>query len=144
MSFANDRSLTRMATSRKVFINLAVSDLKSSMAFFAALDFTFNKKFTDDNAASMVLNEDGYVMLLSKPFFQGFTEKQICDTATQTECSMGLSCESRGEVDEMVNKAIAAGAKAMDPTDYGFMYSRGFDDLDGHHWEYIWMDPAAV
>lgn len=134
-----------MATSRKVFINLAVSDLKSSMAFFTALGFTFNTKFTDDNAACMILSEEGYVMLLARPYFQGFTTKQICDTASHVECSIALSCESRAEVDELVNKAIAAGGKpATDPADHGFMYTSNFDDLDGHHWELVWMDPAAV
>ena len=134
-----------MATSRKVFINLAVGDLKRSMAFFTALGFTFNPKFTDDNAACMILSEDGYVMLLGNPFFKGFTKKEICDTATHTECLVALSCESRAEVDEMVNKAIAAGGtNAMPPADHGFMYAWSFYDLDGHHWEVIWMDPAAV
>jgi uncharacterized protein len=134
-----------MATKRKVFINLAVSDLKRSMAFFTALGFTFNPKFTDDNAACMILSEEGYVMLLARPFFQGFTKKEICDTSSQTECLVALSCENRAEVDELVNKAIAAGGThAMDAMDHGFMYGWSFYDLDGHHWEVMWMSPEAV
>lgn len=134
-----------MATTRKVFINLAVSDLKRSMAFFTALGFAFNPKFTDDNAACMILSDEGYVMLLAKPFFQGFTKKEICDTSSHTECLVALSCESRAAVDELVNKALAAGGtRAMDPTDHGFMYGWSFYDLDGHHWEIFWMDPGAV
>jgi predicted lactoylglutathione lyase len=134
-----------MATKRKVFINLAVSDLKRSMTFFKALGFTFNPKFTDDNAACMILSEEGYVMLLARPFFKGFTKNEICDTSSKTECLIALSCESRAEVDELVNKAIAAGGKhAMDAMDHGFMYGWSFYDLDGHHWEVMWMSPEAV
>ena len=134
-----------MATPRKLFVNLGVSDLKKSMAFFSALGFTFNRQFTDDNAACMVISEEAYVMLLTPPFFKQFTKRQPCDTATHTEGLFALSCESRAEVDEMVRTAVAAGGQhAMDPQDQGFMYGWSFYDLDGHHWEVFWMDPKAV
>ena len=136
-----------MATNgaRKLFINVAVRELKHSMEFFAKLGFECNKKFTDDKAACMIVNEDAYVMLLSEPFFKTFTKREICNTGAHTEGLFALSCGSRAEVDELVNKAIAAGGKhAMDPVDHGFMYGRSFYDLDGHHWEVLWMNPTAL
>ena len=134
-----------MATARKLFVNLGVSDLKKSMAFFSVLGFTFNRQFTDDNAACMVISDEAYVMLLTPPFFKQFTRRQPCDTATHTEGLFALSCESREEVDALVNKALAAGGTpAMDATDHGFMYGWSFYDLDGHHWELFWMNPTHV
>jgi len=130
---------------RKIFVNLAVRDLQKSMEFFSTLGFTFNRQFTDDKAACMVISDEAFVMLLSEPFFKSFTKREQCDTARSTEALMALSCESKAEVDEMVRKAIDAGGKhAMDPQDHGFMYGWGFYDLDGHHWEVLWMDPNAI
>ncbi|HYI10047.1 MAG TPA: VOC family protein [Thermoanaerobaculia bacterium] len=130
---------------REVFINIAVRDLQKSMDFFSALGFEFNKQFTDDKAACMILSDKGYVMLLSEPFFRGFTKREPADTTKTTEVMIALSCESRAEVDQIVRKAIdAGGSAAMDPMDHGFMYGWSFYDLDGHHWEVLWMDPAAV
>ena len=131
--------------SRKLFANVPVRDLKRSMDFFSKLGFTFNPKFTDDKAASMIVSEEAFVMLLTEPFFKTFTRKEICNTGTSTESLFALSCSSRAEVDELVKKAVAAGGThAMDPMDHGFMYGWSFYDLDGHHWEVIWMDPAAL
>ena len=130
---------------RKLFLNLAVEKLDRSIAFFRELGFEFNPAFTDENAGCMVVSSENYVMLLQKPYFATFTRKEICDTSKHTEALVGLSCDSREEVDEMVNKALAAGgSKAMDPQDHGFMYGWSFYDPDGHHWEVFWMDPAAV
>ena len=94
----------------------------------------------------MVISEDhSYVMLLVESFFKGFTKKAIADATQTTEVLIALSCESRAEVDEMVKKALAAGATAPNPQqDHGFMYSHGFTDLDGHVWEVLWMDPNAA
>jgi predicted lactoylglutathione lyase len=128
-----------------MFVNLAVQDLKKSMDFFTTLGFTFNPKFTDDKAACMVVSDDAFVMLLTEPFFKTFTPQEPCDTSRYTEGLFALSCESRDEVDQIVNKAIAAGGRnAMKPQDHGFMYGWSFYDLDGHHWEVLWMDPAAA
>jgi predicted lactoylglutathione lyase len=129
---------------REIFVNLAVRDLKRSMEFFTRLGFEFNPRFTDDKAACMIINEDAYVMLLTEPFFQTFTKKDLCDTRSQTEGLFALSCNRRAEVDAMVEKAIGAGGThAMDPQDHGFMYGWSFYDLDGHHWEVLWMDLEA-
>jgi predicted lactoylglutathione lyase len=130
---------------RKIFVNLAVRDLKRSMEFFSKLGFEFNQQFTDEKAACMVISEEAYVMLLTGPFFKTFTKKEICGTSTHTEGLFALSCSSRAEVDELVKKAIAAGGShAMDPQDHGFMYGWSFYDVDGHHWEVMWMDPKAI
>jgi uncharacterized protein len=131
---------------RKLFVNLPVKDLPKSRAFFNALGFEFNAQFSNDLAASMVLGPDNYVMLLTEPHFQTFAKKRaICDTSKATEAILCISAESRAEVDQLVNKALEAGAsKAEDPQDHGFMYGWSFHDLDGHAWEVMWMDPAAV
>ena len=130
---------------RKLFVNIPVHDLQRSMDFFSGLGFQFNKQFTDDKAACMVINDDAYFMLLTEPFFRTFTKREPADTSRYTEGMFALSCNSRAEVDEIVRKAIDAGGKhAMDPQDHGFMYGWSFYDLDGHHWEVLWMDPKAI
>ncbi len=92
----------------------------------------------------MIVSDTIYVMLLVEPFFQSFTKKDICDTSKAVEVSICLSAESKDAVNEIVNKAVAAGATIPDPAnDHGWMYQHSFDDLDGHHWEYAWMDPAG-
>jgi predicted lactoylglutathione lyase len=132
-------------TSRKLFVNLAVRDLRKSMDFFSALGFTFNPQFTDDKAACMLISDEAFVMLLVEPYFRTFTNRQPCDTSTHTESLLALSCSSRSEVDQLVRKAIdAGGSQAKDAIDHGFMYGWSFYDLDGHHWEVLWMDPSAI
>jgi len=131
--------------SRMLFVNIAVSDLPRSMAFFSKLGFEFNRQFTDDKAACIVVNKDAYFMLLSKPFFQTFTKKELHDTSKSNEGLFALSCSSRAEVDELVKRAIdAGGTHALPPQDHGFMYGWSFYDLDQHHWEVLWMDPSHV
>lgn len=133
------------ANPRKVFVNLPVRDLPRTKAFFSKLGFQYNPQFTDDNAACMILSEDGFVMLLAQPFFKTFTKKDLSDATKQTEVLIALSCTSRDEVDHLVKTAIeAGGTHAMDPQDHGFMYAWSFYDPDGHHWEVLWMDPAHV
>ena len=120
---------------RKLFVNIPVRDLDKSMEFFSTLGFAFNKQFTDDKAACMVVNEDAYFMLLTQPFFKSFTDREQANTATHTEALFALSCDSRADVDAIVRKAIdAGGSHAKDPVDQGFMYGWSFYDLDGHHW----------
>jgi uncharacterized protein len=131
--------------STQIFVNLPVKDLDRSKEFFAKLGFSFNAQFTDENAACMVVSESIYIMLLTRKFFQSFIPTEICDATKSTEVLVCLSCESRAEVDEMIRKAIAAGGKTYkDPQDHGFMYQHGFQDLDGHIWEIVFMEPSAV
>ena len=130
---------------RQLFVNLPVENLDRTIAFFTALGFAFNPKFTDENATCLVISEHIQVMLLTKPFFAGFTKKPIADARAATETLLALSCESREEVDALVAKAVAAGAAApIEIKDHGFMYQHGFEDLDGHQWEVFWMDESAM
>jgi uncharacterized protein len=132
-----------MAT--KIFVNLPVQDLKKSMEFFTKLDFTFNHQFTDETAACMVVSEDIYVMLLTHEKFKMFTPKAICDATKSTEVLVCLSCESREHANDMVRKAVGGGGTTYnEPQDHGFMYGHGFQDLDGHMWEVIYMEPSAI
>jgi uncharacterized protein len=132
-----------MAT--KIFVNLPVKNLDKSIRFFKSLGYSFNPQFTDETATCMIVSEDIYVMLLTHPKFQTFTPKQISDATKNTEVLICLSCESRAHVDDMVRKAVAAGGTTYnDPQDHGFMYAHGYQDLDGHIWEVMWMDPKAV
>jgi hypothetical protein len=131
--------------SRKLFVNLAVRDLERSVEFFTTLGFTFDPRFTDEHATCMIVSDQAFVMLLVEDRFKDFTKKRLCDTATHTEGLFALSCASRAEVDDMVKTAIAAGGThALEPMDHGFMYGWSFYDLDGHHWEVLWMDPKQL
>jgi len=124
-----------------IFVNLPVRDLEASKTFFAALGYTFNPTFTDANAACMIISDSIFVMLLVESFFRGFTLQPISDARQQTEVITCLSATSRTAVDALVDKALKAGAsEPMPARDYGFMYQRGFQDLDGHLWEIAHMD----
>ena len=131
--------------SRLIFVNLPVADLAASKAFFGALGFTFDEKFTDDSCACMVVSEQAYVMLLDRGRFADFTTKPVADARTSTEAILCLSAASRDEVDSLAETALGAGASpANDPMDHGFMYGRSFNDPDGHLWEVMWMSQEAV
>lgn len=131
--------------STKIFVNLPVKDLGKSTDFFTELGFSFNPQFSDENAGCMVVSDDIYVMLLVEPFFQSFTKKEVVDSTKSTEAITCLGVDSRERVDEMADKALAAGGQpSNDPMDEGFMYGRSFQDLDGHLWEVMYMDPAAA
>ena len=130
---------------RKIFVNLPIENMERSQAFFRALGFGFDPQFTNGQGACMVISEDIFAMLLVKPFFQTFTKKPVADAKTSTEVLVCLSCDSRAEVDALVKNAVAAGGSAPNPPqDHGFMYAHGFEDLDGHVWELVWMDPSAA
>ena len=128
------------------FINLPVKDLSKTTDFFSALGFEFDPQFTDENATRMIISEDTSAMLVVEPFFQGFVApRDIADTSRSQEVIVGLSAESREQVDDLTGKALAAGAESLgDADDQGFMYMRGFRDLDGHQWSFIYMDMSAV
>jgi predicted lactoylglutathione lyase len=133
------------AMARQIFVNLPVKDLKRSVTFFTALGYTFDPRFTDDNATCMIVGENIFVMLLVERFFQTFTKKALCDATKSTEVLVCLSCDSRAHVDRLVAQALAAGGTTPNqPQDHGFMYGHGFQDLDGHLWELVYMEPAAA
>ena len=129
----------------KIFVNLPVKDLDRSKEFFTKLGYSFNAQFTDENAACMIVSDSIYVMLLTRDFFQTFTPKEICDATKSTEVLVCLSSESRESVDKTISKAVAAGGTTYrEPQDHGFMYQHGFQDLDSHIWEIIFMESSAV
>lgn len=129
---------------KQIFVNLPVKNLERSKAFFTRLGFGFEPKFTDEKAACMVIGENIFAMLLVEKFFQGFTRRPVADATHSTEVLVCLSCESRAEVDRLVAQAVAAGGEApRAPQDHGFMYGHGFEDLDGHVWELVYMEPGA-
>jgi predicted lactoylglutathione lyase len=124
----------------QIFVNLPVKDLQRAVRFYTALGYTFNPQFTDENATCMIVGENLFVMLLVEKFFRSFTSKDIVDTSKATEVLTCVSCQSKQEVDELVAKARAAGGKVpREPQDHGFMYSHGYEDLDGHTWELVHM-----
>ncbi len=131
-----------MAT--KIFVNLPVKDLKKTIDFFTELGFKFNPQFTDDNATCMIVNEDSYVMLLVEKFFKTFIHKQIIDANKSTEVILTLSADSREKVDEIIEKVIKAGGLSGETWDHGSMYSRTFQDPNGHLWEVMYMDANSM
>jgi uncharacterized protein len=130
----------------QTFINLPVKDLSRATEFFSQVGFSFDEQFTDENATRMIVSDDTSVMLLVEPFFQGFiSPHEIADTSRSREVIVGLSAESRDQVDDLTDRALAAGGEALgEPQDDGFMYMRGFRDLDGHQWSFIHMDMSAI
>ncbi|MBD2463616.1 VOC family protein [Oscillatoria sp. FACHB-1407] len=131
--------------STQIFVNLPVKNLQQSIEFFTKLGFQFNPQFTDETATCMIVSENIFVMLLTHEKFRTFTPNEICDATKSTEVLTCLSMESREKIDEMVHNAIAAGGKTYkEPQDHGFMYGHGFQDLDGHIWELMYMDSSAV
>ena len=133
--------------SRLIFVNLPVEDLEASKRFYEALGARNEPKFSNEAAAMMVLSDAIHVMLLTKPFYSSFTSKPIADAHNSSQVLLAISCDSPGEVDQLVAAAASNGGKA-DPGPKqdmgGMMYGRSFEDPDGHHWEPMWMDASAA
>ena len=131
--------------STKTFVNLPVKDAAKATEFFTALGFSFNEQFSDENTKCMVISDDAYAMLHVEPVFKTFIQQDVTDTAKSREVIVGLSAETRNEVDDLVEKAVGAGGQELgEPDDQGFMYMRAFRDLDGHQWSSIYMDMSSV
>lgn len=130
---------------KMIFLNLPVRDLDASRTFFAALGYTFNEAYCDDNALCLELGESLFAMLLKREFFASFTPREVADATATTEVLVALSVSERADVDRLIEQAIAAGGtEAREPQDHGFMYGRAYADLDGHIWEIMWTDPQAA
>lgn len=129
----------------RIFINLPVKDLQNSIHFFSELGFEFNPQFTDENATCMIISETIFAMLLTEPFFQTFTKKEITDTSRNIEAITALQVNSRDKVDEIISSAVRAGGTSPQaPAEQGFMYGASFEDLDGHLWEVMYIDESAA
>ena len=127
-----------------IFLNLPIKNLKRSVDFFTSLGFTFNAQFTGDENTCMIIGENMYAMLCEEARFKQFLKKPIADPST-TEVLISLSCESKEEVKNLAEKAFTLGGRQVNqPEDHGFMYSWGFEDLDGHVWDLFWMDPSHI
>lgn len=124
---------------KQVIINVPVADLRKSMVFFKALGYSHNPRSTGDTTACLVINETTFVMLMTHPKVCELTPRAICDTTKAAEVLICLSCESRQEVDDLVAKAVAAGGALDKAEGFGFMYTHGFRDLDGHGWGLVHM-----
>ncbi len=130
---------------RMIFVNLPVADLGRSVAFYKAIGAEQNLQFTDDTATMMSFSEAINVMLLTHDKFRQFTTKRIADPTETVQVLLALSCDSRGQVDDITEKAIAAGGReTREKEDHGWMYGRAFEDPDGHIWEPVWMDVEAA
>jgi predicted lactoylglutathione lyase len=137
--------LTHAGSDRLTFINLPVQKVAASRGFFTGLGFEFDDRFCDEQTACLKISEMAYAMLLERPRFSDFTAKELGDPRTTTSALICVSAADRDSVDAFADAALAAGgAPAKDAMDYGFMYSRSFFDLDGHHWEVMWMSQEAV
>ncbi|OFA01403.1 glyoxalase-like domain protein [Janthinobacterium sp. HH107] len=130
---------------KQIILNLPVKELDKSRAFFSALGFTFNSRFSGENAAFMNIVEGSIeAMLTTEPFFRSLIDKPLADARQANEVVICLSCESREEVDSLIAKAAAAGGRIPHPPeDHGFMYDQGFEDIDGHLWNLVWTAPQA-
>lgn len=127
---------------RQIYVNLPVKNLQASIDFFTKLGFTFNAQFTDETATCMIISDTIYAMLLTHQKFKSFISTEIADAQKVTEVINCISLETRAAVDEMVQKAIAGGGRMHNAAiDHGFMYIHGFQDLDGHLWELIYLVP---
>jgi len=128
-----------------IFLNLPVRDLEKSKAFFESLGFTIDPRFTDDKAACVVISDRIHAQLLTREYFETFATKPVADAHQSTEVLIALGLDSRTAVDEIVSKALEAGGREPRPKqDHGFMVVRAFEDLDGHTWEVLWMDPSQA
>ncbi|MCM2568832.1 VOC family protein [Janthinobacterium kumbetense] len=130
---------------KQIILNLPVKDLEKSRAFFSALGFTFNSRFSGENAAFMNIVDDTIqAMLTTEAFFQSLIGKPVAKAKEANEVVICLSCESREEVDSLITRAKAAGGRIPHPPeDHGFMYDQGFEDIDGHLWNLVWTAPEA-
>lgn len=131
--------------STSIFVNLPVSDLKKSIAFYESLGWKVNPQFSDETAACIVISPEIYVMVLTHPKFKEFIKGGISDATKATEVINALSVDSKEEVNAQLKKGLAnGGTELRDPMDYGFMFNRALVDPDGHIWEFFWMDPSAI
>ena len=131
---------------RMIFVNLPVKDLERSIAFYGSVGAVQNKQFTDETCSMVSFSFEINVMLMTHERFRTFTTKEIADTRTSVQALLNLSADSRDAVDRIVQDAAAAGA-VIDPSpveDYGWMYGRSFEDLDGHMWGISWLDVEAA
>ncbi len=127
-----------------IFVNLPVANLTASVKFFTELGFSFNPQFTDETSTCMLVNDKVFVMLIEHAKFAAFIDKPIAPSSS-TEAIFAFAMNSKADVISLSEKAHALGArKVNEPQDLGFMFSWGFEDLDGHLWDLFWMNPEHI
>jgi uncharacterized protein len=134
-----------MTSPKMTFINLPVSDLPKTIAFYTALGFSFNPQFTDETGTCMIINDNTFAMLLTEARFKSFSDAPLADAKTSTNLMLALQLDNRADVDAFANAALANGGGEPRPaTDMGFMYNRTISDPDGHRWEPFVMDMTQM
>lgn len=129
----------------QIFVNVAVSDLAAAIAYYKAIGFDHNPQFSDETGACIVISDTIYLMVLTHAKFKQFSDLPIPDAKEQRQALYALSFDSRAAVDLIAEAALAAGGReTRDRQDMGFMYSRALADLDGHTWEFFWMDMSQM
>lgn len=131
---------------KMIFVNLPVSDLAAATRFYEAIGCERNEQFSDDQASSMVWSDTITFQLLANDYFATFTPKKIADAHATSEMLLALSRDSREQVDAIAEAAAATGGKAdiRQPQDMGWLYTRAFEDPDGHVLEAIWMKEGTT
>lgn len=128
-----------------IFVNIPTSDLERSKAFFRGLGWRISERFTDENAACVVVDDRIFLMVLTRDFFATFTDKPIVDPHEHLQLEVALSVDSRDDVDALIDRAVAAGGREhRTAQDLGFMYSRDFEDPDGNLFAAVYLEPRAV
>jgi predicted lactoylglutathione lyase len=131
----------------KLFVNIPCNDLERSKSFYTSIGWQINPQFTDENAASVVIDDNAYLMVLQRDYYASFLEgtgKSVGDPANTSLALISFDLPSRQAVDELTQRVQEAGGVVSDPKDYGFMYQRAFEDPDGNRFEPFWMDADAV
>ena len=134
-----------MTRTSGLFINLPITDVARTRAFYTALGFEVNENFSNENAVAIILGDNQFAMLLKREFFQTFTQLELADPAKYVQCLLAIQFDDRKDVDTIVETPLAnGGGEPHPPEDMGFMYQRAFSDPDGHGWGPFWMDPAGI
>ena len=131
--------------SKMIFVNLPIADVVRSREFFGRLGYSFNEQFSNEQGLCLVISDTIFAMLVKPEFLNTFLDKPVGNPKDGVTGLISLSFDSAEEVREMCERAFAAGARNYkEPTDLGFMFQWGFEDLDGHIWEAFWMNPENV
>ena len=134
-----------MTRTQGLFINLPITDVERTRAFYTALGFEINENFSNENAIAVILGDKQFAMLLKREFFQTFTELELAEPAKYVQCLLAIQFDDRKDVDTIVETAVVhGGGEPHPPEDMGFMYQRAFSDPDGHGWGPFWMNPAGI
>jgi predicted lactoylglutathione lyase len=130
-------------TATQIFVNLPVTDIEASKAFYVALGFALNPDFSDETSAYVIISDDIALQLATHEQFLGYTA--VSEVPPSGGVITALGVPTRDEVDRIADTALlSGGSPTKEPTDMGWLYNRGFADPDGHHFEVVHLDPTAL